>query len=478
MPFERLYGAAAYDAGHEGGRSVEGPPGLGGPTQGATVETKRKYRRHPKPDENAPERPPSAYVIFSNKIREEIKDRNLSFTQIAKLVGDRWQKLEPRGKEPYETQANAAKERYAIQLSTYKKTDAYIEYTQYLADFKAKHGAGGGGPGPSEQKKPKLEPQDSVGSASGKSTDLLTESTQHSHRHSRGGSIGSLNSLPPSAAPTSPVRSGQSQPLYLQSQGSSTSLPSRNIPGGPRGGSPTGIGREARWRSGGVPNVGHLSTQSSVSEDSPMPRSDSDPLVRTASLSLSTPPTATPPLPSQDLGSSNDITRARFPGPPPSIPSYGSSNYSGAMPSPAASESSWRSRPSDLRGYMDISPGAMQPPTYQPPAQPVSGITLPPLTGSDRAADFQHRTLPLPRTSPPQQAGYLPAARYAESGGVFGLGAPPRLLRQESSGEGPLERSESDAATTLAGLASGTLAIPRAPPSSQSTEPPRRPTPK
>jgi len=27
---------------------------------------KRKYRRHPKPDENAPERPPSAYVIFSN----------------------------------------------------------------------------------------------------------------------------------------------------------------------------------------------------------------------------------------------------------------------------------------------------------------------------------------------------------------------------------------------------------------------------
>jgi len=29
--------------------------------------TKRKYRRHPKPDEHAPERPPSAYVIFSNR---------------------------------------------------------------------------------------------------------------------------------------------------------------------------------------------------------------------------------------------------------------------------------------------------------------------------------------------------------------------------------------------------------------------------
>jgi len=33
---------------------------------GVVVVTKRKYRRHPKPDENAPERPPSAYVLFSN----------------------------------------------------------------------------------------------------------------------------------------------------------------------------------------------------------------------------------------------------------------------------------------------------------------------------------------------------------------------------------------------------------------------------
>lgn len=28
--------------------------------------TKRKYRRHPKADEHAPDRPPSAYVLFSN----------------------------------------------------------------------------------------------------------------------------------------------------------------------------------------------------------------------------------------------------------------------------------------------------------------------------------------------------------------------------------------------------------------------------
>ena len=99
---------------------------------------KRKYRRHPKPDENAPERPPSAYVIFSNKMREELKGRNLSFTEIAKLVGENWQNLSPTEKEPYEQQAFSAKERYNNELAEYKKTNQYKEYSQYLADFKAR----------------------------------------------------------------------------------------------------------------------------------------------------------------------------------------------------------------------------------------------------------------------------------------------------------------------------------------------------
>lgn len=106
----------------------------GAGSQGA----KRKYRRHPKPDENAPERPPSAYVIFSNKMREELKGRNLSFTEIAKLVGENWQSLSPSEKEPYEQQAFADKERYNSQLGEYKKTPQYKEYAHYLAEFKAR----------------------------------------------------------------------------------------------------------------------------------------------------------------------------------------------------------------------------------------------------------------------------------------------------------------------------------------------------
>lgn len=100
--------------------------------------TKRKYRRHPKPDENAPERPPSAYVLFSNKMREDLKSQSLTFTEIAKLVGENWQSLPPAEKERYESQANAAKEKYHRDLAEYKKMPEYRRYAQYLRDFKEK----------------------------------------------------------------------------------------------------------------------------------------------------------------------------------------------------------------------------------------------------------------------------------------------------------------------------------------------------
>ncbi|KAI9821565.1 MAG: hypothetical protein M1832_003239 [Thelocarpon impressellum] len=124
-------------AAEERASSPKAEHGKAGPGQGG----KRKYRRHPKADENAPDRPPSAYVIFSNKTREDLRGQNLSFTEIAKVVGERWQILSPEGKEPYETQAALAKLKYNAEFSEYKKTDACRDYTQYLADFKAKYSA-------------------------------------------------------------------------------------------------------------------------------------------------------------------------------------------------------------------------------------------------------------------------------------------------------------------------------------------------
>jgi hypothetical protein len=43
--------------------------------------------------------------LNQTEIRDELKDLNLSFTEIAKRVGERWQQLNPEGKEPFESQA-------------------------------------------------------------------------------------------------------------------------------------------------------------------------------------------------------------------------------------------------------------------------------------------------------------------------------------------------------------------------------------
>ncbi|KAI9167003.1 High mobility group protein 20A [Paramyrothecium foliicola] len=118
--------------------------------------TKRKYRRHPKPDENAPERPPSAYVLFSNKMREDLKSQNLTFTEIAKLVGEHWQNLDPAEKEIYESQANAAKDKYHQDLAEYKKTSEYRKYSQYLQEFKERQAKQSSGH--DSTKRAKLEP--------------------------------------------------------------------------------------------------------------------------------------------------------------------------------------------------------------------------------------------------------------------------------------------------------------------------------
>ncbi|KAH0268820.1 HMG-box, partial [Aureobasidium melanogenum] len=110
---------------------------------GPSQRSKRKYRRHPKADEHAPERPPSAYVIFSNQIRDQLKGKDLSFTEIAKLVGERWQELGPNEKEPCEREAQALKDKYYSELRQYKKTPQYKQYQDYLIEFKAKHSGEG-----------------------------------------------------------------------------------------------------------------------------------------------------------------------------------------------------------------------------------------------------------------------------------------------------------------------------------------------
>lgn len=86
---------------------------------------KRKYYRHAKPDSNAPLKPSSAYVMFSNDVRAELKQQNKSFTDLAKIIGDRWKNISAEEKELYETNALEAREDYLQKIEEYQKTESY-----------------------------------------------------------------------------------------------------------------------------------------------------------------------------------------------------------------------------------------------------------------------------------------------------------------------------------------------------------------
>lgn len=105
------------------------------------------------------------------EIRELLKGQELTFTEIAKIVGERWQVLPGEEREACERQANGAKEKYYAELADYKKTPQYEAYQKYLEEFKAKHAVPTKGQSPPlkrlsrtkltvlEGKRSKLEPE-------------------------------------------------------------------------------------------------------------------------------------------------------------------------------------------------------------------------------------------------------------------------------------------------------------------------------
>ncbi|KAF3192947.1 hypothetical protein TWF106_007626 [Orbilia oligospora] len=187
------------------------------PDYKGVVQTKRKYRRHPRPDENAPEKPPSAYVMFAN-------------------IGDRWKVLPLEQKEEYEYRAGVMKDRYNQELAAYKKTDQFKEYSQYLLEFKNKEAAkeagdiprkrpnitstGGQAPQPIQSRT--QQPQDAAGSPSyphAQPTSMAM--SQYSSQHGRRESYHS-----PFTQPSTPASQ-----MYQSGPPDSVMLPFRDSPG-------------------------------------------------------------------------------------------------------------------------------------------------------------------------------------------------------------------------------------------------------
>ncbi|KAM7267672.1 hypothetical protein ACFE04_009838 [Oxalis oulophora] len=84
----------------------------------------KKKKQKKKKDPNAPKRAVTSFMYFSQTERENVKKSNpgISFTDMAKVLGDKWKALSAAEKEPYEAMANADKKRYKDAMTGYNKS--------------------------------------------------------------------------------------------------------------------------------------------------------------------------------------------------------------------------------------------------------------------------------------------------------------------------------------------------------------------
>ena len=99
------------------------------------VPSKRGYRHRPKLDSNAPKRPYSAYMLFSNHHRDLLSSEKLQFPEISRQVGRRWQALVEEEKDIWRQQAQPLWDHYKSEMMQYQDTKDALEHKRYLEDF-------------------------------------------------------------------------------------------------------------------------------------------------------------------------------------------------------------------------------------------------------------------------------------------------------------------------------------------------------
>jgi hypothetical protein len=99
--------------------------------------TTRSYKRHPRPDPNAPHKPKTAYVLFGKHVRQDSTLSRSSFIDIAKETGKRWEALSHEERvNTWEAPAKDRLEKYKEELLYYEGTEEYRNYQMYREEFK------------------------------------------------------------------------------------------------------------------------------------------------------------------------------------------------------------------------------------------------------------------------------------------------------------------------------------------------------
>jgi len=86
-----------------------------------------------------PKHPTTAFFAFSNSRRPALLEAKKPVTEISKILGEEWKTLSATKRAPFEKIAAKDKERYAVELETYKKNKAEdLTAAEHEAEEKAK----------------------------------------------------------------------------------------------------------------------------------------------------------------------------------------------------------------------------------------------------------------------------------------------------------------------------------------------------
>ncbi|XP_024380209.1 high mobility group B protein 6 isoform X1 [Physcomitrium patens] len=86
-----------------------------------------------------PKHPITAFFAFSQSRRPALLELNKPVTEIAKILGEEWKSMSPAKRAPFEEIAAKEKERYSVELETYKKNKAEdLSTLNHEAEEKAK----------------------------------------------------------------------------------------------------------------------------------------------------------------------------------------------------------------------------------------------------------------------------------------------------------------------------------------------------
>ena len=96
-------------------KNYKPPPGYEDNVSNLKAKKKKK-------DPNAPKRATTAFMFYSNKMRPIIKKEkpDIKFTEMGKLIGEKWRGLSSDDKKEFEVMADEDKERYNKEMTKYK----------------------------------------------------------------------------------------------------------------------------------------------------------------------------------------------------------------------------------------------------------------------------------------------------------------------------------------------------------------------